>query len=416
MPLSEAKCRNEKPGDKQKKLSDGGGLYLLVLPSGGKSWRLGYRFQGKQKAVAFGQYPAVSLAAAREKRDEAKRTLAAGNDPGTATVRKAETFEQVARRWHANESAQWVPAHAERVLSRFERDVFPTLGHKTLDAIEPPDVLDVLRQVEARGALDIAKRLRQSISSVFRFAIAEGKARTNPAADVGQALKPKPRVKHMATIKAGELPELLWRISVYDGAHVTRLALLFALHTFVRTNELRFATWSEIEGLDGDEPLWRIPAERMKMRREHIVPLTPQAVAILRKAMAYRDGPHVFPGQRGPMSENTLIFALYRMGYHSRQTVHGFRRLASTVLNEAGFPPDHIERQLAHVEENKIRGAYNSAEWLPGRRRMMGWWSDYLDTQAGNPGRDVGFPPSDRRAADADGRREDALGDLAVDG
>lgn len=386
MPLSEAKCRNEKPGEKQKKLSDGCGLYLLVLPTGGKSWRLGYRFAGKQKAISFGQYPAVTLAMAREKRDEAKRLLAAGQDPGTSggETRKAETFEQVARRWHANESAGWVPAHAARVLSRMERDVFPEIGARTLDAIEPPDVLDLLRKVEARGALDISKRLRQSIGSVFRFAIAEGKARHNPAADVGQALKPRPKVKHFAALRASELPDLLARINAYDGQHQTRLALLLTLHTFVRTSEARYAAWGEFEDLDGPAPLWRIPAERMKMGREHLVPLSPQVVEILRELRALNDGPHLFPGARGKgvMSQNAMIFALYRMGYHSRLTVHGFRSMASTVLNEAHFNRDWIERQLAHAENDDVRGAYNSAEWLPGRREMMVWWSSYLDDQA----------------------------------
>lgn len=388
MPLSEAKCRNEKPGDKQKKLSDGGGLYLLVLPTGGKSWRLGYRFAGKQKAISFGQYPAVTLAMAREKRDEAKRLLAAGQDPGArGPARKVETFEQVARRWHANESAGWVPAHAARVLSRMERDVFPVIGARTLDAIEPPDVLDLLRQVEARGALDISKRLRQSIGSVFRFAIAEGKAKHNPAADVGQALKPRPKVRHFAALRASELPDLLARINAYDGQHQTRLALLLTLHTFVRTSEARFAAWSEFEDLAGPAPLWRIPAVRMKMGREHLVPLTPQMVAILLELRALNDGPYLFPGAggRGVMSQNTMIFGLYRMGYHSRLTVHGFRSMASTILNEAHFNRDWIERQLAHAENDDVRGAYNSAEWLPGRREMMVWWSNYLDAQAMRP-------------------------------
>lgn len=385
MPLSEAKCRNEKPGDKQKKLSDGGGLYLLVLPTGGKSWRLGYRFAGKQKAISFGQYPAVTLAMARERRDEARRLLAVGQDPGARSeARKVESFEQVARRWHANESAGWVPAHAARVLSRMERDVFPEIGASTLDAIEPPDVLAVLRKVEDRGALDISKRLRQSISSVFRFAIAEGKARRNPAADVGDALKPRPRVKHFAALRASELPDLLASIKAYDGQAQTRLALLLTLHTFVRTSETRFAAWHEFEDLDGLAPLWRIPGERMKMGREHLVPLSTQVVSILRELRQISDGPYLFPGAggRGVMSQNTMIFALYRMGYHSKLTVHGFRSMASTILNEAHFNRDWIERQLAHVEDNEVRGAYNSAEWLPGRRDMMCWWSNYLDGQA----------------------------------
>jgi integrase len=384
MPLSEAKCRNEKPGEKQKKLSDGGGLYLLVLPTGGKSWRLGYRFGGKQKAISFGPYPAVSLSEARGKRDDAKKLLAAGKDPGVRQEPKpGNTFEDIARRWHDNEKSGWVKAHADRVLSRIERDVFPQIGSKPITEIEAPEILELLRKVEARGALDISKRLRQSIGSVFRFAIAEGKARHNPAADVGDALKPKPKVKHFASLKAADIPALIETINAYDGEHQTRLALLLTLHTFVRTSETRYAAWPEFEGLDGPEPLWRIPKERMKMGREHLVPLSPQAVAILREIRALNDAFYLFPGAngRGVMSQNTMIFALYRMGYHSKLTVHGFRSMASTILNEAHFNRDWIERQLAHVEDNEVRGAYNAAEWLPSRRDMMIWWSNYLDAR-----------------------------------
>lgn len=369
--LSDAKCRNAKPTDKQQKLSDGGGLYLLVLPSGGRSWRLAYRFDGKQKALMLGQYPAVSLADARDAREEAKRKLAAGKDPADKV--EAATFDSFARRWHAAKKSQWVEEHAARVLARLERDALPAIGSKAITEIEPPDVVDLLRKVEERGALDITRRLKQSISSIFRFAIAEGKAKHNPAADVGEALKPKPKVKHFAKVKTKEIPELVRRMESYDGELETRLALLFTLHAGVRTQETRFAVWSEFDDLDGDEPLWRIPEERMKMRREHLVPLSPQAVALLREIRRLHNGDRLFD-----LSQNTMLYALYRMGYHSRQTVHGFRGLASTVLNEAGFNEDWIEMQLAHDEEDEVRGAYNSAEYLPGRRQMMAWWSDYL--------------------------------------
>lgn len=374
--LTDIACRSAKPTEKQKKLTDGGGLYLLVLPSGGKSWRLAYRFDGKQKALALGKYPTVTLLDARARRDAAKRKLDAGMDP--AVEAKSDTFESVARRWHDNEKAGWVEAHASRVLSRIERDVFPALGSKPLTEITAPDVLDVLRKVEERGALDISKRLRQSIGSVFQFAIAEGKATSNPAADVGKALKPRPKVKHFASLKADAIPDLVKAINSYDGETQTRLALLLTLHTFVRTNETRWAKWSEFEGLDGEAPLWRIPKERMKMGREHLVPLTTQVVAILRELRELNEGTYLFEGIAGVMSQNTMIFALYRMGYHSKLTVHGFRSMASTTLNEHGWNRDWIERQLAHVENNDVRGAYNSAEYLTGRRDMMRWWSDYL--------------------------------------
>ncbi|HEX5362386.1 MAG TPA: integrase arm-type DNA-binding domain-containing protein [Fluviicoccus sp.] len=383
MALSDSACRNAKADGKQKKLSDGGGMYLLVLPTGGKSWRLGYRFDGKQKAISLGPYPAVSLAEARAKREAAKKLLAAGKDPNIKSEpAQSDTFESFARRWHDNEKGGWVQAHAERVLSRMERDVFPEIGAKAITAIEAPDILALLRKVEDRGALDISKRLRQSIGAVFRFAIAEGKAKHNPAADVGDALKPKPKVKHFASLKAGEIPDLLARIDAYDGEAQTRLALLLTLHTFVRTSEARFAAWPEFEDLDGPAPLWRIPGSRMKMGREHLVPLTPQVVDILRELRALNGGHYLFPGAggRGVMSQNTMIFALYRMGYHSKLTVHGFRSMASTILNEAHFNRDWIERQLAHAEDDEVRGAYNAAEWLPGRREMMKWWSDYLTT------------------------------------
>lgn len=369
--LTDAKCRNVKPLDRHQKLSDGGGLYLLVLSSGGKSWRLAYRFGGKQKAISLGKYPAVSLLQARELREAAKRKLALGKDP--ADKEEAATFEAFAVRWHIAQKEQWVEAHAERVLARMERDVLPEIGHMPIDKIEPTDILALLRKVEQRGALDISKRLRQSIGAVFRFAIAEGKVKLNPAADVGDALKPRPKVRHFASLKAAEIPALVEAIHAYQGEAQTRLALFLTLHTFVRTNETRGARWSEFEGLRSDAPLWRIPKERMKMGREHLVPLTPQVVAILRELRDLGDGDMVFDG----MSQNTMIFALYRMGYHSRLTVHGFRSMASTVLNEHGFNRDWIERQLAHVD-NEVRGAYNSAEWLKGRREMMEWWSNYL--------------------------------------
>lgn len=392
MALTDVKCRNAKADGSQRKLSDGGGLYLLVLPTGGKSWRIAYRHGGKQKSLSLGKYPAVTLERARKLREEAKNVLAMGKDPAQhqkeaereRNMAARDTFESVARSWHTNASSEWIAAHAERVLARLERDAFPAIGDRPIAEIEAPEILDLLRAVEKRGALDISKRLRQSIGAVFRFAIAEGRAKRNPAADLVDALKPKPKVKHHAAMKAGDVGEFLRKLAAYDGDDQTRLAILFTLHTFVRTGEIRFAQWRELN-LNGDEPLWRIQAERMKMGREHLVPLTPTAVAILRELKALAgDSQYVLPSftKTGTISENTMLFGLYRLGYHSRLTIHGFRGTASTILNEHGFPPDHIERQLAHVESNKIRGAYNSAEWLPGRREMMVWWSDFLNARA----------------------------------
>lgn len=374
MPLSDPNCRNAKGREKPYKLTDGEGMYLFIQPNGSKLWRMAYRYDGKQKTLAFGVYPYVSLADARRKRTDAKTALAGGKDPSIKGP-TAETFDALARRWFAKEQSEWAQSHAGRLWSRIERDALPYLGDKPVNKIEPLDVLTVLRRVEDRGAIEVAKRLKHSMSAIFRLAIAEGAIKYNPCADIGDGLKPTPRVRHMATIRPSEAAELVAKFKGYHGQALTRIALLFTLHTFVRTNEVRFALWSEIEG-----NTWRIPAERMKMGREHLVPLTPYAKGLLEEAAQFRDGPYIFHGERGrPMSENTLLYSVYRLGMHSRQTIHGLRRLASTTLNEAGFPSDHIERQLAHVEDSKVRGAYNAAEWLAPRRKMMAWWSDFLE-------------------------------------
>lgn len=374
MALTDTACRNAKGRERPYKISDGEGLFLLVQPKGSRLWRMAYRFDGKQKTLAFGIYPYVSLVDAREKKAAAKRALAKGVDPAKSETRKAETFESVAQRWYENSNDRWDESHSGRMWARVKRDAFPEIGSLPIDKITPPALLDMLRKVEARGAIEVAKRLKQSVSSVFRFAIAEGLVAHNPAAEIGAALKPTPRVRHFATIKPSEAHDLVRKIAGYHGEPITRLALLFALHTFVRTNELRFGLWSEVEG-----DLWKIPGERMKMGREHVVPLTAQSLAILEEARQHQNGPFIFPGLRGnPLSENSMLYGLYRLGYHSRLTVHGFRRLASTTLNEHGWPSDHIEMQLAHVSKDRIRGIYNSAEWLGPRRKMMDWWSDHL--------------------------------------
>lgn len=397
MPLTDAICRNAKGREKPYKLSDGGGLRLVVTPAGAKHWRLAYRFGGKEKTLSFGSYPAVKLTEARDRRDDAKRLLRESIDPSAAKRElkrvahrtTVKTFEAIAREWHENEKGAWVQAHADRVLSRLEHDVFPQFGSAAIDEIEAPDILAMIRLVEARGALDVSKRIRQSVGAVFRFAIATGRAKRDPSGDLRGALKPTPKARHHASLKETQLPGFLKKLDAYDGEARTRLAINLTLLTMLRTNEVRFGRWDELEGLDGEKPLWRIPAERMKARREHLVPLAPQVVAILKSVKAQAaNSPLMFPtpGKEGVMSQNTMIFALYRMGYHSRLTIHGFRRTASTILNEHGFNRDWIERQLAHSEQDEIRAAYNAAEWLPGRRDMMVWWADRLDamrTEAG---------------------------------
>jgi integrase len=390
MPLSDTSCRNAKGREKPYKLTDGDGMHLLVQSNGSRLWRLSYRFDGKQKTLALGIYPAVGLGLARERRIAARKLLADRIDPSIA--RKAErrgvghtgqaTFESVAREWHTNERARWVPAHSARIMSRLENDVFPALGSRPVQQVEAPELLEMLRAVEARGALDIAKRLRQSVGAIFRYAIATGRAKRDPAADLKGALKAAPRVEHHAALGIRELPEFLARLDKYDGDEQTPLAVKLVLLTFVRSGEVRFAEWREFEDLEGEAPIWRIPARRMKAGREHIIPLAPQTLSLLRDLRAL-DGanPYVFPARTktGVISENTMIFALYRLGYHSRQTVHGFRRIASTVLNEEGFNRDWIELQLAHSPQDGVRAAYNAAEWLQGRRKMMAWWADRLE-------------------------------------
>ncbi|MCG5236284.1 tyrosine-type recombinase/integrase [Xanthobacter oligotrophicus] len=390
MPLSDIAVRNAKGRDKAFKLSDGGGLFLQVNPDGGRLWRMAYRFDKKQKLLAFGVYPDVSLADARKRREAAKALLAKGVDPGQAkkadkrasALNSSRTFEAIGREWFALKLPGWVPSYSDRLMSRLEADVFPALGSRPIADIEPPEVLEVIRKVETRGAIELAKREMQVIGQIFRFAIASGRAKRDPTQDLRGALKSPGRQKHHRALPREDLPDFLKVLDAYDGEPMTKLALKLMVLTFVRTTELRAARWSEFEGLDGPEPLWRIPPERMKMRFEHLVPLSPQSVAVLQelRPLAGRS-PQLFPSpsKEGFMSNNTMLFAMYRMGYHGRATVHGFRGVASTWLNEAGYHPDWIERQLAHDERDEVRGAYNSAQYLAGRRQMMCDWADFLD-------------------------------------
>lgn len=392
MSLTDTAVRNLKPSDKPYKLADGGGMYLHVTPNGGKYWRLAFRLHGKQKIYALGVYPQVSLAEARQTRDEAKKLIKQGIDPVVErkqTVRRkseeqATTFELIAREWHKTKRSAWTESHAKKIMNSLEADIFPKLGDRSISSITAPDLLMALRVIEKRGALEIAGRVLQRCNAVFRYAVATGRIVANPAAELRGALK-TPERKHHAALSHDELPEFLAKLAGYDGDPQTRLGLQLMVHTFVRTGELRAASWAEFN-LELSE--WRIPAERMKMREEHIVPLSKQAVALLRQLQAVGGGSDlVFPSGNGRrnkwISENTLLYALYRLGYHSRATGHGFRATASTILNEMGFHPDWIERQLAHAERNKVRAAYNRALYLAERRRMMQIWSDYLDIAAG---------------------------------
>jgi len=387
MPLSDAKARNAKPQAKPYKITDGEGLFLLVTPSGSKYWRLKYHFAGREKLLALGVYPEVSLGDARERRTQARKTIAAGNDPGEvkreakrlAVLQTESAFETVAREWYEQRKHEWKPSSAKTTLKRLEKHIFPKLGKRPITTITAPDILSMLRVIESSGALDTAQRVMQMCGQVFMYAIATGRAERNPVPDLRGALK-TPVTQHHAYLKAADLPEFLKKLEAYDGALQTKLALRFLLLTYVRTIELRGAKWPEI---DFDKAEWRIPAERMKMKELHIVPLSRQAVAVLRELQKHTGNrQYIFPNQHNPvsfMSENTMLYALYRMGYHSRTTGHGFRSTASTILNENGFMPDVIERQLAHCERNKVRAAYNHAQYLPERRKMMQWWADYID-------------------------------------
>lgn len=388
MALKELEARYATKRAKDYKLADGEGLYLLVRANGSKLWRFKYRFTGKEKLLAFGAYPTVSLADARLRRAEAKISLGKGVDPGAKDAPEiVTTFEQAARAWHANRLASLDSGHASRLLTRLERDAFPAFGKADLRSVTSADVLAMVRCVEARGALDVSRRLKQHVSQIYRFAIPQGWALTDPAEHLSDLLKPKPRTRHMARVGVDELPQLVCAIDRYDGDEtpkrraVTRSALLFTLLTWARTNETRLATWGEFEGLDTLEPIWRVPADRMKMKREHIVPLAPALVALLKEVRAFSSGDYVFAGDKPgkPISQNTMIYGCYRMGYRGRQTVHGFRGLASTWANEAEcYRPDWIEMALAHAERDEVRGAYNSAIYLTPRRRMLEAWADAL--------------------------------------
>jgi integrase len=390
MSLSDAKVRNAKPKTKPYKIADGEGLFLFITPAGGKYWRLKYFLAGKEKLLALGVYPEITLADARERRAQARKLLANGTDPGDAkketkraeALKTANTFEAVAREWLEKRRHEWVSITTDVKLGRLERHVFSKLGNRPIADITPPEVLAMLRAVEDKGTLETARRVLQICGQIFMYAIATGRAGRNPVPDLRGALK-TPVVKHRSYLKEDELPAYLEKLSAYDGDPQTRLALRLLLLTFVRTTELRAARWEEIAW---EKSEWRIPPERMKMKQLHIVPLSRQAISVLRELEQLTGNrEHVFANLHNPatfMSENTMLFALYRMGYHSRATGHGFRSTASTILNEHGFRPDVIERQLAHSEPNSVRAAYNHAQYLPERRKMMQWWADYLDEVA----------------------------------
>jgi len=398
MQLTDLKVRTAKPKALPYKLSDGGGMYLLVTPAGARYWRLDYRFVRKRRTLALGVYPSVTLSNARERREQAKALLARDIDPSTikranrhaARLAGENTFEAVARDWLSRQRKKLAPRYSALLLARFEADIFPQIGSRPIADIGAPELLEALRKVERRGVIETARRLRQSCGQVFRYAIATGLAKYDPAAALRGALGSPGRPRGHKAMPLKEVAAFLKALESYDGDERTRIALRLMVLTFARTTELRSAQWPEFENLEGKEPLWRIPSERTKMKREHLVPLPPQAVALLqelRSLSGSEASPFLFPSpsREGFMSNNTMLYALYRMGYHGRATVHGFRAMASTALNEMGFRPDVIDRQLGHQEKNAVRAAYNRAEYLNERRVMMTHWADYLDTMVGRP-------------------------------
>lgn len=379
--LTDSAIRSAKRAERPRKLSDGGGLYLLVAPNGGRYWRYNYRYAGKQKTLALGVYPDVGLAKARERHWEARRLLADGIDPGAERKTASKTFEEVAREWHAHWKSNRHERHAHYVLKRLEADVFPRIGSLRLGEIPTSAFRDMVRKIESRGAADIAKRVLQTCGQIMRYAMTNDYTSHNPVAGIkpGDVLKPHSR-RNYPRIDQNELPRLLKAIDAYVGADHTRLALQLMALTFVRTSELIGAQWSEF---DINAARWVIPAERMKMKTPHIVPLSRQTLAVLHRLRELSfDRELVFPGDlrpSKPMSNNTLLFALYRMGYRGRMTGHGFRGVASTILHEQGWPHEHIELQLAHQERNSVSAAYNHAQYLQPRAQMMQAWADYLD-------------------------------------
>ncbi|UAN41049.1 tyrosine-type recombinase/integrase [Enterobacter sp. JBIWA008] len=387
MPLTDIKVKSAKPTDKAYKLTDGGGMYLLVKPNGSKYWRLKYRFVGKEKMLSFGVYPDVSLADARQKRDEARKVLAAGGDPGE--VKKADklaqklstenTFEAIAREWHRQKADRWSLRYRDEIIDTFEKDIFPYLGRRPIAEIKPMELLETLRRLEKRGALEKMRKVRQRCGEVFRYAIVTGRAEYNPAPDLATALA-TPKKTHFPFLTAEELPYFIRDLAGYTGSVITKTATQIIMLTGVRTQELRFARWQDI---DFEKRLWEIPPEVMKMKRPHIVPLSEQVVELFQSLKPITGMyPLVFIGRNDrtkPISKESVNQVIELLGYKGRLTGHGFRHTMSTILHEQGFNSAWIETQLAHVDKNAIRGTYNHALYLDGRREMMQWYANYIE-------------------------------------
>ncbi|HAT3721970.1 TPA: tyrosine-type recombinase/integrase [Citrobacter koseri] len=390
MKLTARQISTAKPTEKPYKLSDGGGLYLLVNPNGSRYWRMKYRYAGKEKLLSIGVYPDVTLAEARDKRTEAKRMLAAGDDPSEVkqAAREAKSlavnnsFELLALEWHEHKKPNWSSGYADDILEYLKKDIFPYIGKKAVTDIKPMTMLSVLKKMEERGVLDKLKKTRQACRQIFTYAIITGRAEFNPVADLAGALK-TPKQQHFPHLMPAQIGPFIQAVNAYTGSKVTRAATLLLMYTSVRTIELRASEWAEFD-LDND--LWQIPKERMKMRRPHLVPLSRQVKSHLLELKEITGwGKYVFPGRndaRKPMSEASINQVIKRIGFAGKVTGHGFRHTMSTVLHEKGFNSAWIEAQLAHADRNTIRGTYNHAQYLDGRREMLQWYADYLDELA----------------------------------
>lgn len=394
MALTARQVETAKPKEKSYKLFDGGGLYLEVTAKGSRYWRMKYRFSGKEKRLAFGVFPIVTLAEAREMRNQAKKILAAGGDPGE--IKKEEkaiqklntgnTFEAIAREWHKSKADRWSLRYREEIIDTFEKDIFPYIGKRPIAEIKPLELLETLRKMEKRGALEKMRKVRQRCGEVYRYAIITGRAEYNPAPDLASALTP-PKKQHFPFLTAEELPYFLKDLAGYTGSVITKTATKIILLTAVRTQELRFARWQDI---DLEKGIWEIPAEVMKMKRPHVVPLSKQVIELF-NSLKPLSGHYelVFIGRndhRKPISKESVNQVIELLGYKGRLTGHGFRHAMSTILHEKGYNSAWIETQLAHIDKNAIRGTYNHAQYMDGRREMMQWYADYMDELEGGLG------------------------------
>ena len=388
--LTELGLRKAKPSSKPKKFSDGGGLFLLLHPSGSKYWRMKYRFIGKEKLLAFGVWPEVSLTEARKKRNEAKQLIKSGKDPSAAKknlkvsqkVAQSNTFGSVTEEWLEIKQKEWKSPYFDDVKSSIEIHLLPDLSQRPIEDITSSEILSVLKKIEEQGKLEVASRSRQKCGAIFTYANLRQLCTSNPVSNLKGALA-SPKKKKFNSLSPKDLPQFLVKLEEYDGAIITKLALRFIMLTLARTSEVRFALWNEFD-LEAAEPTWRIPAERMKMNQEHLVPLSRQTLVVIGEVRRFTQGDkyvfHQLNNPNMPMSENTMLYAMYRMGYHSRATVHGLRATMSTLLNEKGHNPDVIEHLLSHQGPNKVRAAYNRAEYLSERRITLQWLADHLDS------------------------------------